>query len=186
MTDYVIHAKLKNNNVLRRILARWKNVNQFCEDCGLEPSVVGALVNMKLSAVSSDGCWRLPVIKIADALSCEPEDLFVEEQKTVRLASNEAYIEMTRQQVLSMANPLDAIEGDELKRLLFDNSALRPNESKVLRLRYESDMTLDEVADAFGVTRERIRQIETKALRKLRSPQVVADINAAGYESGMA
>ena len=47
-------------------------------------------------------------------------------------------------------------------------------EQKVLRLRFEMDderaRTLEEVGKVFDVTRERIRQIEAKALRKLRHP----------------
>ena len=52
---------------------------------------------------------------------------------------------------------------------------LTDREEKVLRLRYGlldgKTHTLEEVGREFGVTRERIRQIESKALRKLRSPQ---------------
>ena len=51
---------------------------------------------------------------------------------------------------------------------------LPPREEKVLRLRYGLDdgrpRTLEEVGKEFNVTRERIRQIEAKALRKLRRP----------------
>lgn len=59
----------------------------------------------------------------------------------------------------------------ELKSTL---ATLTPREEKVLRLRYGIDdgraRTLEEVGKAFNVTRERIRQIESKALRKLRHP----------------
>ena len=52
--------------------------------------------------------------------------------------------------------------------------ALTPREAKVLRMRFGIDMntdhTLEEVGKQFDVTRERIRQIEAKALRKLRHP----------------
>lgn len=52
--------------------------------------------------------------------------------------------------------------------------SLTPREAKVLRMRFGIDMntdhTLEEVGKQFDVTRERIRQIEAKALRKLRHP----------------
>jgi RNA polymerase primary sigma factor len=54
-------------------------------------------------------------------------------------------------------------------------AALTPREEQVLRLRFgvgePTDYTLEEVGQRFAVTRERIRQIEAKALRKLRRPQ---------------
>ena len=59
---------------------------------------------------------------------------------------------------------------DELEDIL---STLTPREEKVIRLRYGFDgheRTLEEVGAEFNVTRERIRQIEAKALRKLRHP----------------
>ena len=60
------------------------------------------------------------------------------------------------------------------KQLLEVLETLTPREEKVLRLRYGLDdgriRTLEEVGKIFNVTRERIRQIESKALRKLRHP----------------
>ncbi len=53
-------------------------------------------------------------------------------------------------------------------------STLTPREEKVLKMRFgideKADHTLEEVGQNFDVTRERIRQIEAKALRKLRHP----------------
>ena len=53
-------------------------------------------------------------------------------------------------------------------------STLTPREEKVLKLRFGIEdgrsRTLEEVGKEFNVTRERIRQIEAKALRKLRNP----------------
>jgi RNA polymerase sigma factor (sigma-70 family) len=52
---------------------------------------------------------------------------------------------------------------------------LTPRESKVLRYRFgidlECDHTLDEIAGMYDLTRERIRQIEMKAIRKLKNPE---------------
>ncbi|ETW11704.1 RNA polymerase sigma factor RpoD [Roseivivax marinus] len=71
--------------------------------------------------------------------------------------------------------PLDAAIQDNLKetttRVL---SSLTPREERVLRMRFgigmNTDHTLEEVGQQFSVTRERIRQIEAKALRKLKHP----------------
>ena len=53
-------------------------------------------------------------------------------------------------------------------------ASLTPREERVLRLRFgigtSGDRTLEEVGQQFSVTRERIRQIEAKALRKLKHP----------------
>ena len=71
--------------------------------------------------------------------------------------------------------PSDSVSFKMLKeQLLRVLDTLTPREEKVLRLRYGLDdgkpRTLEEVGKEFNVTRERIRQIEAKALRKLRHP----------------
>ena len=72
-------------------------------------------------------------------------------------------------------SPSEVAENKMLKELLLKVlSTLTPREQKVIRLRYGIDdgrqRTLEEVGKEFNVTRERIRQIETKALSKLRQP----------------
>ena len=73
------------------------------------------------------------------------------------------------------ASPSDVVAFAMLKKQLISIlDTLTPREEKVLRLRYGIDdgkpRTLEEVGKEFNVTRERIRQIEAKALRKLRHP----------------
>lgn len=70
-----------------------------------------------------------------------------------------------------MAAAMQASTQGKLKEVL---DALSPREAKVLRMRFglemASDHTLEEVGNQFDVTRERIRQIEAKAMKKLRHP----------------
>ncbi|TNG91464.1 RNA polymerase sigma factor RpoD [Pasteurellaceae bacterium USgator11] len=71
--------------------------------------------------------------------------------------------------------PLDSATAESLKMATQEVlDGLTPREAKVLRMRFGIDMntdhTLEEVGKQFDVTRERIRQIEAKALRKLRHP----------------
>ncbi len=71
--------------------------------------------------------------------------------------------------------PVDAAQYNSLAEVTKDVlDSLTPREAKVLRMRFgiemSTDHTLEEVGKQFDVTRERIRQIEAKALRKLRHP----------------
>ncbi len=76
---------------------------------------------------------------------------------------------------MTALSPADAVMAvhlqDQTRKVL---ATLTPREEQVLRLRFgigeRTDHTLEEVGTRFGVTRERIRQIEAKALRKLRHP----------------
>ena len=75
----------------------------------------------------------------------------------------------------TIASPIDSATGQGLQEATKDVlSGLTAREAKVLRMRFGIDMntdhTLEEVGKQFDVTRERIRQIEAKALRKLRHP----------------
>jgi RNA polymerase primary sigma factor len=75
----------------------------------------------------------------------------------------------------NVMSPIDSATREGLKESVREVLAgLTPREAKVLRMRFGIDMntdhTLEEVGKQFDVTRERIRQIEAKALRKLRHP----------------
>ncbi|HUF74203.1 MAG TPA: RNA polymerase sigma factor RpoD [Gammaproteobacteria bacterium] len=76
---------------------------------------------------------------------------------------------------ITVSSPIDSATDEGLKETTHAVLAgLTPREAKVLRMRFGIDMntdhTLEEVGKQFDVTRERIRQIEAKALRKLRHP----------------
>ncbi len=76
---------------------------------------------------------------------------------------------------INVQSPIDTTTDVNLSETVRDVLAgLTPREAKVLRMRFGIDMntdhTLEEVGKQFDVTRERIRQIEAKALRKLRHP----------------
>jgi len=106
-------------------------------------------------------------------------------------------IQKIAQEPVSLETPIGEEEDSHLGDFIEDQDALAPaeaasfvmlkeqieevldtlneREQRVLRLRFGLDdgkaRTLEEVGREFGVTRERIRQIEAKALRKLRHPQ---------------
>ena len=105
-------------------------------------------------------------------------------------------IQRSRKEPISLETPIGEEEDSHLKDFIEDRGALSPvdavmhvnlreqtqsvlktltpREEKVLKMRFGmgggSEHTLEEVGQSFTVTRERIRQIESKALRKLRHP----------------
>jgi len=88
-------------------------------------------------------------------------------------------------------SPVDKLIGSNLReRTLAVLKTLNPREEKILRLRFGledgDEHTLEEVAQDFQVTRERIRQIEAKALGKLRHPSRSGGLRSFCQQSGAA
>jgi RNA polymerase primary sigma factor len=84
-----------------------------------------------------------------------------------------------------LPSQVERIEASELRSVSDEAlSTLTPREEKIVRMRFGLDRsgeerTLEEIGNFFGVSRERIRQIESKALKKLRHPALVQKLKAA-------
>ncbi|MHB8232979.1 MAG: RNA polymerase sigma factor RpoD [bacterium] len=113
----------------------------------------------------------LPIDKVRKVLKIAKEPISLEtpigEEEDTHLGD---FIE-DKATVLPLEAAINSDLEEQTGRVL---STLTEREEKVLRMRFgigiKSDHTLEEVGQEFGVTRERIRQIEAKALRKLRHP----------------
>jgi RNA polymerase primary sigma factor len=128
---------------------------------GLKPSVTFLASELDVSEKT--------VEKIRDAIRLEPvslDELIESASDSISLRQLEFEIP---QQELSRRQAKDAVE-----TLL---SSLPPQVAKVLSMRFgigrSEEMTLEEVGKSFGVTRERIRQIESSGLKKLKHPQTI-------------
>ena len=122
------------------------------------------------------------VLEIAERLGVSPEKVLENQKIALDPVSLETPVGEEDDSHLGdfiedehVISPESRIENNALKRQFAEVLAtLTPREEKVIRLRYglddEKPKTLEEVGRIFNVTRERIRQIEAKALRKLRSP----------------
>ncbi len=118
------------------------------------------------------GMMDIPVAKVRKVLKIAQEPISLEtpigEEEDSHLGD---FIEDK-----SILNPADAVVASNLREITDEVLAtLTPREEKVIKMRFGlgttgSEHTLEEVGQHFAVTRERIRQIEAKALRKLRHP----------------
>lgn len=136
-----------------------KITNEELQKNGKEPDVV--FLSQKLD---------LPVERVAWLIRVAKEPYSIENQVSEDGESTFAdFIEDT-----NTLTPEQSMEKDQLKSTLEEAlELLTPREAKVLRMRFGigvgTDHTLEEIGNQFDVTRERIRQIEAKALQKLRS-----------------
>ena len=115
--------------------------------------------------------WKLPLPNCAK-LSKWRKSLF---RSKPQLARKKTAAWVTSSKTSEAETPASSVTQELLREDIIEVMAgLSPRERDVLRLRFGLDdgrqRTLEEVGQLFGVTRERIRQIEAKALRKLRHP----------------
>ncbi len=116
--------------------------------------------------------WRQAISKIRDILRISMDPMSLE----TPVGNNEDSTELGDFiEDESVIEPVDAASKELLREQIRNVlSFLSEREREVLEMRFGlndgKDHTLEEVGKSFGVTRERIRQIEAKALRKLRHP----------------
>lgn len=190
MEEYRIDVKVRNNVILYKIeQAGYKTLGEFCRLNNIMKyvSTIGAIINMKSSPLQSDGEFRKCIIKVADLLGCDPLDLFTDTQMHTVLKSNKRSIQVNEAEMRFMLENKnetllleDLVSHDERNKTIEKALGnLTEREAKVIKLRFGfedgNEHTLDEVGVAIGkdgspVSRERVRQIEAKALRKLRHP----------------
>jgi RNA polymerase sigma factor (sigma-70 family) len=162
---------------------RIRTLSELCRQMGVEDHLytIGAFIRMTKSARTRSGRWHWLAIKVAEFFDCEPEDLFDESQQLGGLEisctiAEIAYAEANHRIAFQdeSVTPEELCEASEaraaISRVL---ERLTPREERLIRMRFGlggEEMTLEQIAVLWGVTRERIRQFESRALRRLRHP----------------
>lgn len=185
MKDYRLTIKVRNNRLLKAIEAVGGTSGQkWCAANGLCYTQVNALINMTSSPLTKKGELHRNAAKLCEVLGKLPEDLWSNEQ-LYPLEKNFSEMEMDYAQIVALLPQeqqsylpdFSELEQAQTKALLAKAIAtLKPREQEVLRMRFEDDLTLDECANRLDVTPGRVRQIEAKALRKMRHPARVGMI----------
>lgn len=182
--DYILQVKVKNGPMLSAMRANgMQTVADLSRACGVAQTSIGHFLNLLDTPIGRKGDWKPSIMKIAEALNVVPELLFPEQHLSKALAKNQAEIEMDledmEQLTSGISSEMVADRTDdaqiEIEDLLRKNiRTLTEREEACLSMRFgldsEGPMILDDVGAKLGVGRERVRQIEAKALRKLRHP----------------
>ena len=177
MSDYRLQIKVKNAKLARKIEdAGFDSVAAFCRSVNLTQTAVGNCLNLKTSVYCKNFTVRKTPKTIADYFMCEPEDLFPEEVWYDSISKNEFFKDVSSSQVLNLtaqAKSIPALENMIDMENLVDEllNHVTEREKGILLMRFDDGMTLDEVGVVEGVTGKRVRDIQNKALRKLRNPK---------------
>lgn len=178
--EYRIDVKIRNNLLVSKIEATGMSLPVFCKTHGLSYVRVLDLCNLKLRPTIDNGDYSALAYSLCDALLVSPDMLFSENQKHMELKENKRQVKVAEAELkfqLENTNSPEFLEDstfkDELSKLIFSAlESLTTREAGVITKRFglfgETEHTLEETANLYEVTRERIRQIEAKAMRKLR------------------
>ena len=182
--EYRVDIKIRNNLLLSAIEnAGFQSVAHFCKAANIQSTSVYGLVSLKDSPLKTDGTFTLVAQKILDYLCALPEDLWTEEQlwNTLTINTGRVLLDKHQMSVLSyggeeeVLNLEDVVYKKEIQEKVHEVlETLTPRETETIKMRYGFNGTkqhsLEETGAAFNITREAARQVETKALRKLRHP----------------
>ncbi len=183
--DIRVIVTVKNAVLLRAMeAAGFDTATALAKASSVNNGTVGDYLNLKLAPFDADGNLRPSIQRMARALGCLPEDLFPAAFLRRALATNKAHRDVSSADIPALLGhdaPSIAYDPERaavvraaLAALDVGIAALRPREQRVLKLRYgldgENPHTLDEIAREFGLSKDRIRQIQCRAERLMRHP----------------
>lgn len=189
MSDYAISIRVRNARIRRKIAeCGFRSVNELCRRAGLNPSAIGALLNLKVPPLTHTGAWRLSAVALAEVLGCNCEDLFSVTQRTLALRTNQAECAVTEGELLKLCrrierplieNPEEQLleDSDEytketVVRRALDALKLTARNRKIVESYFGIDCeerTLSDLALEFNVCKQAIESSLNRTLRRLGS-----------------
>jgi|TARA_Y100000294_G_C8464308_1_gene300013 RNA polymerase primary sigma factor len=191
MNDYRVKITIRNERLLAAMEGMgYKSVAEFSRNQGLNSVKVREIFSGKIPPLDREGNPKELTKEILEILNLTIEKAFTEKQlKGFKKHTFEVKIE--EEKLLQIISPaknqeIKVIEQEVKSKLSEILSTLTPREEKILRMRFgigmNTDHTLEEVGRKFFVTRDRIRQIEARALRKLKHPSRSKQLMEAGAQ----
>ena len=173
MKDLRLVIRVKNNVLVTLREKRNLCQSQMAREIGIHASGYGELENLKIFPLNKkNGKWTKQAIKVSKYFKILPEDLFPKSLLAIKNPVVQVQIdsvclgymlESSRQLALA---PDGTYEQKERVELALKN--LSPKEKDILMRRIVEEETLESIGQDYNVSRDRIRQIEAKALAKTR------------------
>ena len=179
MKDYRIEIKVRNNRIIEYMRQLGYNtVMSLARATGLSHTAIAELINLKRRPVTRHGYWSKTALGLCEALCCHPTDLWTDAQREACLKKNFTAVKVAEKELssfLESPDPLKLLEhkqtGERIRMVL---GTLPDLQADILKMRFGLDpyfreYTLEEIAQKYNLTRERIRQRESRALRMIRN-----------------
>jgi RNA polymerase sigma factor (sigma-70 family) len=170
--DFNIKVTVRNGRLLSAIRENYDSVAAFARALGRNGQTVNNLVTMREKPFKTKG-WTDLALDVAAFLRKDPEELWPEYMKEVQLPRSTAELsaDLNEVQAIQSSNsPEKQIAQLDAVKILAEG--LTPRELQAIKYRFVDQLTLDETGGKLGVSRERMRQIECKALRKMKARAV--------------
>lgn len=192
MKDYRIKITIRNDRLLSAIEGmRHESVMSFCKKYNLPYTSTNDLISGKKPPLKDDGSLTTRCKDLLEILGVSIEEAFTERQME-GFSKTTFETKVKEKDLLQIVNPaknqeVKAIEADVSSKISeIMSKCLSPREEKVIRMRYGINSekhcyNLEETGLAFSITRERVRQIETKALNKFRDIKNSRDLLNTGF-----
>lgn len=180
MSEYNLTLTIRNGLLLAKMRqAGLSTAAELSRASGVGQSDIGDYLRLLESPYHSQtGELKRSAEKLCDYFGCIIDELFPAGHLLAPLKSNRYEADITADQIALINGRREprlledlADEDDEYGNrfeALFDVAGLNAKERTVISLRFVEDQTFDQIGATVGVTRERIRQIERGALRKMR------------------
>jgi len=187
--EYRLVIKVRNGALCRAMdAAGIKTAAEMSRRSGITQGMIGKYLGLKIRPLRRDLTWRIDVIRLSEFFRCLPEDLFPRRLVEKVLPKTCVTVDLTESQIEGLIGQRGELNGetkllrDETSTMIINGLArLSPREERVLRMRFGFNgtkaMSLDECASEFGVTRERVRQIEARGLRRLKGGSYGEELN---------
>jgi len=167
--DFNLKITVRNGRLLRAIRAKYESSADMARKGNLNAQEISSLVSMRAKPIHKNGNWRELALNVAGMLSCDPEDLWPDHIKEIRLKRSSAEMNVGLDTVTQIAKngSANTLDRKQIVGSLID--VLTPREEKIIYMLYHNGKTLEDVGQELGISRERVRQIEHKAIRKMKT-----------------
>jgi RNA polymerase sigma factor (sigma-70 family) len=183
MKDFEVTVTVRNNRLKSRRRSLGLPQTEIASAAGIALHTYSGMETLRDSPFDKNGKWRSAVLRVAEYFKVTPWEIFPDDvvdfietnessTKSMELSASDLSAMKAHPMVAALPTPEEAFDQKELHEA-FSNvlPMLTDRERRVLELRYEKDMTGDEIGEILGVGKGRVSQIEHLALRKMRHPR---------------